>query len=175
MTTSSTYAESAIASDVAHMPWTAGMAPACGDDSSVSPTRVSSGLSASRASAANQEVIAFPISQLTSRNPQPVPLLAAAGAGDGLGLAAGEGGEDGCAASRTGVVNAARAAAGRAGARAGEAARVSAAQAASRPAARTPASTRRPGRAARRAGGAGHPPTRDFRTVTMTGARIASP
>ena len=148
MTASSTYAESAIASDVAHMAWTAGMAPACGDDSRVSPTRVSSGRSASLASAANQEVIAFPISQLTSRNPQ-LLLPAAAGAGDGLGLAAGEGGEDGCAASRTGVACEARAAAGRAGARAGEAARVSAAQAASRPAARVPASTRRPGRAVR--------------------------
>jgi len=124
------------------------MAPACGDDSRVSPTRVSSGLRASLARAANQEVMAFPISQLTSRNPQPEPpLLAAAGAGDGL--AAGEGGEDGCAASRTGVAYEARAAAGRAGARAGEAARVSAAQAASRPAARAPASTRRPGRAVR--------------------------
>src|SRR5260221_11971173 len=149
MMTSSTYAESAIASDVVHMLWTAGMAPACGDDSSVSPARVSSGRSASLASAANHEVIALLISQLTSRNPQ-LLLPAAAGAGDGLGLAAGEGGDDGCAASRTGAGNAARAAAGRAGARAGEAARGSAAQAASMPAARTPASTRRPGRAARR-------------------------
>ena len=101
MTTSSTYAESAIASEVVHMLWTAGMAPACGDDSRVWPTRVSSGLSASRARAANQEVIAFPISQLTSRNPQ-LPLPAAAGAGDGPGLAAGE---EGCAASRSGVLN----------------------------------------------------------------------
>ena len=66
-----------------------GIAPACGDDSSVCPARVSSGLSASRASAANQEVIAFPISQLTSRNPQP-GLLPAAGGGDGRGLAAGD-------------------------------------------------------------------------------------
>jgi len=147
MMTSSTYAESAIASDAVHMLWTAGMAPACGDDSSVCPARVSSGLSASRARAANQEVIAFPISQLTSRNPQLDPLLPlAAGAGDGLGLAAGEGGEDGCAASRTSMV----AAAGRPGSRAGEAARVSAAaQAASMPAARAPAGTRRPGRAVR--------------------------
>jgi hypothetical protein len=71
------------------MLWTAGMAPACGDDNSVSPARVSSGLSASRARAANQEVIAFPISQLTSRNPQLVPLLLPAAAG--LGTAAGDG------------------------------------------------------------------------------------
>ena len=70
MSTSSTYAESAIASEVAHMLCTAGMAPGCGDDSSVCPARVSSGFSASRARAANQEVIAFPIWQLTSRNPQ---------------------------------------------------------------------------------------------------------
>src|ERR1019366_909059 len=141
----STYAESAIASDVAHMACTAGMAPACGEDSSVSPARVSSGLSASRARAANQEVIAFPISQLTSRNPQLVPpLLAAAGAGDGPGLAAGEaaaGGEDGCAASRTGVVTAVGAVAGRAGGRGGAAARVSAAAAAARAAVSRPAST----------------------------------
>ena len=94
MTASSTYAESAIASDVVHMLWTAGMAPACGDDSRVWPARVSSGLSASRASAANQEVTAFPISQLTSRNPHPALLVPAAGAAgdrDGPGLAAGDG------------------------------------------------------------------------------------
>src|SRR6266496_6647593 len=96
MTASSTYAESAIASDVVHMLWTAGMAPACGDDSRVSPTRVSSGLRASRARAANHEVTAFPISQLTSRNPHPALLVPAAGAaGGGPGLAAGGG--DGCA------------------------------------------------------------------------------
>src|ERR1700683_3527856 len=134
MTTSSTYAESAIASDVAHMAWTAGIAPACGDDSRVSPTRVSSGRSASLASAANQEVIAFPISQLTSRKPQ-LLLRAAAGAGERVALAGGEEGEDGCAASRTGVAYEVRAAVGWAGARAGKAARVSAAQAASKPAA----------------------------------------
>src|ERR1700683_3343096 len=102
MTTSSTYAESAIASDVAHMAWTAGIAPACGDDSRVSPTRVSSGRSASLASAANQEVIAFPISQLTSRKPQ-LLLPAAAGAGDRLALAGGGGGGEGGAARRGGA------------------------------------------------------------------------
>src|ERR1019366_9466233 len=134
------------------MAWTAGMAPACGDDSSVCPARVSSGRSASRASPANQEVIAFPTSQLTSRNPQLVPLLPVAGVEDGLGLAAGEGGGDRCAASRTGVLYAATATAGLAGARAGEAARVSAAQAASRPAARAPASTRQQSCAAGTAG-----------------------
>jgi hypothetical protein len=94
MTTSSTYAESAIASDVVHMLWTAGMAPACGDDSRVSATRVSSGLSALLARAANQAVTAFPISQLTSRNPHPALLVSAAGAAgdrDGPGLAAGDG------------------------------------------------------------------------------------
>src|SRR5258708_28585767 len=161
MMTSSTYAESAIASEVVHMLWTAGLAPACGDDSRVWPTRVSRGLSASRASAANQEVIAFLISQLTSRNPQPGLLLPAAGGGDGRGLAAGDGGEDGCAAGRTGVAYEVRAAAGRAGAGAGEAARGSAAQAASRPAARAPASTPRRGRAARPGrAGPGHRPPR---------------
>src|ERR1019366_5855399 len=133
MMASSTYAESAIASDVAHMACTAGMAPACGEDSSVSPARVSSGLSASRARAANQEVIALPISQLTSRNPQLVPLLPAA-AGDGTaagdGAAGGEG--DVRAASRTGVVTAVGAVACRAGGRGGAAARVSAAAAAAR-------------------------------------------
>ena len=174
MTASSTYAESAIASDVAHMAWTAGMAPACGDDSSVSPTRVSSGWSASRARAANQEVIAFPISQLTSRNPQLVPLLPAAGAGDGLGLAAGEGGEDGCAASRTGVAERGQGR-GRPGRRAcrggGQGERgAGGQQAGGEGPGHDPAAQPRS-----RAGGAGHPPTRDFRTVTMTGARIASP
>src|ERR1700728_2077368 len=103
MTASSTYAESAIASEVAHMLCTAGMAPGCGDDSSVCPARVSSGRSASRARAANQDVIALPIWQLTSRNPQLLPPVA------------GEG--DVRAASRTGVVTPAGALAGRVGRR----------------------------------------------------------
>src|SRR5258708_36824734 len=116
MMTSSTYAESAIASEVVHMLWTAGLAPACGDDSRVWPTRVSRGLSASRASAANQEVIAFLISQLTSRNPQPGLLLPAAGRGDGRGRAAGGAGGGGGAARRAGAGVEVRAAAGRPGA-----------------------------------------------------------
>src|SRR5258708_7902706 len=153
MMTSSTYAESAIASDVVHMLWTAGMAPACGDDSSVCPARVSSGLSASRARAANHEVIALPISQPTSRNPQLVPLLLpVAGAANrpGPGLA-GEGGEDGCAASSTGVLNAA----GRAGRCGGKAARGATAPAARMPPARVPARTPPPGPAAPRGGPGG--------------------
>ena len=95
---------------------TAGMAPGCGDDSSVCPARVSSGLSASRARAANQEVIALPIWQLTSRNPQ---LLLPPVAGEG----------DVRAASRTGVVTPAGALAARAGGRGTAVARMSAAAA----------------------------------------------
>jgi hypothetical protein len=93
------------------------MAPACGDDSSVCPARVSSGLSASRARAANQGVIAFPISQLTSRTPQLIRLLPAAA---GLGTAARDGEGDVRAASRTGVVTVVGAVAGRAGGAAGQ-------------------------------------------------------
>src|ERR1700683_5080390 len=96
MTTSSTYAESAIASDVAHMAWTAGIAPACGDDSSVCPARVSSGRRASRASAANHGVIAAPLSHLTSRNPQLPPAAPAAAE---LGLGVRKNGADGYPAS----------------------------------------------------------------------------